>query len=403
MNATAVDAASPPSRFSSLAIDALRGIRARQIGAAMLLGLALSAWGWAAFMAPISKIAQTMPLGRMLLQLLITDQVKALCLLVAIVIADRAVDEGAQRRRTYLVAALAGCVAGIALTEPFHWFWRTYMLPDRWPASFTWLHGTMALFYWPIFFLTQWLLVGSAVVFLYADRRAARRTTQLLHDAELDRIRRSRRALESRLQAMQARVEPEFLFNTLDQVERLYDRDVVLASMVRASRMLDDLIAYLRAAMPQMRDTSSTVGQEIELARAYLNITRLRMDGRLDVDVVVAEGVAGARMPPMMLLPLVERALARCGEAARITVAASQDMARLRVVVACSAPASATLDDDALALSSIEERLAGLYEKSANLTMTHPNAGTVEVRIELPLEFAVAPQAGVPAAVENSN
>ena len=397
MNATAVDGALAADRFASLAIGALRGIRARQVGAAMLLGLALTAWGWAAFMAPISKIAQTMPLGRMLLQVLITDQVKALCLLVAIVIADRAVDEGAQRRRTYLLAAVIGCVAGIALTEPFHWFWRTYLLPDRWPESFTWLHGTMALFYWPIFMLTQWLLVGSAVVFLYADRRAARRTAQLLHDAELDRIRRSRLALESRLQALQARVEPQFLFNTLDQVERLYDRDVVLASVVRASRMLDDLIAYLRAAMPHMRDTSSTVGQEIELARAYLNIARLRMDGRLDVDVLVADDVASARMPPMMLLPLVERALARCGEAAAITVAASRDAARLRVVVACAAPASAKPDD--AALSGIEERLAALYGTSASLMLAQPNAGMVEVRLELPLEFAAAAPglAGVPA------
>ena len=52
------------------------------------------------------------------------------------------------------------------------------------------------------------------------SRRAARRTAQLLREAELDRIRRSRLALESRLQALQARVEPQFLFNTLDQVER---------------------------------------------------------------------------------------------------------------------------------------------------------------------------------------
>ena len=166
MNGITVRGVSPMSRFVSLAIDALCALRWPQIRAAMLLGLALTAWGWTVFMQPISRIAQTMPLGRLLLQVLITDQVKALCLLVAIVIADRAVAGGARRRRTYLLAALSGCVAGIVLTEPFNWFWRTYMLPDRWPESFTWLHGTLALFYWPIFLLTQWLLIGSAVVFL---------------------------------------------------------------------------------------------------------------------------------------------------------------------------------------------------------------------------------------------
>jgi sensor histidine kinase YesM len=89
-----------------------------------------------------------------------------------------------------------------------------------------------------------------------------------LRAAELDRVRKSRLALESRLQALQARVEPEFLFRTLSHVRDLYDRDVVLGSPARASKMLDDLIAYLRAAMPHVRDTSSTVAQEVELPRA---------------------------------------------------------------------------------------------------------------------------------------
>jgi hypothetical protein len=204
MNATVVAEASAASRFASLAIDALRTVRWPQIRAAMLLGLALTAWTWMVFIRPSAKFAQSMPLEYFMLQTLIADQVKALCLLVAIVIADRAVDEGARRRRTYVLAALGGCGAGITLSEPLNWAWRTYMMPGAWP-DWPWLHGTPALFYWPIFGLTHWLLIGSAVVFLYADRRAARNTAQLLHHAELDRIRRSRLTLESRLQAMQAR------------------------------------------------------------------------------------------------------------------------------------------------------------------------------------------------------
>jgi hypothetical protein len=288
MNATVVAEASAASRFASLAIDALRTVRWPQIRAAMLLGLALTAWTWMVFIRPSAKFAQSMPLEYFMLQTLIADQVKALCLLVAIVIADRAVDEGARRRRTYVLAALGGCGAGITLSEPLNWAWRTYMMPGAWP-DWPWLHGTPALFYWPIFGLTHWLLIGGAVVFLYADRRAARNTAQLLHHAELDRIRRSRLTLESRLQAMQARVEPQFLLNTLAQVERLYEIDAQLAA-----RMLDDLIAYLRAAMPLMRDTSSTVAQEIELARAYLDIVRLRLGERLSVRVPASPRSASA-------------------------------------------------------------------------------------------------------------
>jgi Histidine kinase len=105
---------------------------------------------------------------------------------------------------------------------------------------------------------------------------------------------------------MQARVEPPFLFNTLAQVKRLYEMDATLAQ-----RMLDDLVAYLRAAMPHMRDTSSTMKQEIELARAYLDIVKIRLGDRLAFDIQVPEGAGDVRMPPMMLLPLIDHAVVR--------------------------------------------------------------------------------------------
>ena len=126
-----------------------------------------------------------------------------------------------------------------------------------------------------------------------------------MHAAELERARTAKRTLESRLQAMQARVEPTFLFNTLSQVRDLYRADVA-----HGERMLDELIAYLRAAMPKMRDTSSTIGQELELVRAYLVIVRLRLGERLAFEIETPKEIGDARMPPMMLLPLVDHAIA---------------------------------------------------------------------------------------------
>jgi hypothetical protein len=379
-----VAGASAASRVASLAIDALRAIRWPQIRAAMLLGLALTVCSWTVFMQPIAEIAQSMPLGRMILMALITDQVKALCLLVAIVIADRAVDQGAPRRRAYLFTALAGCVVGTLLTEPINWGWRTYMLPNLWPANFTWLHGTRAVFYWPIFHLTQWLLIGSSVVFLYADRRAARKTAELLNGAELDRIRRSRLALESRLQAMQARVEPQFLFNTLAQVERLYEFDARLAA-----QMLDDLIAYLRAAMPLMRDTSSTVAQEIELARAYLDIVRLRLGERLSVRTEMPPEAAQLRMPPMMLLPLIDHAIVRGLEPSRaqgtISIAARVLEDRLLLTVA-DGGAGFVPQGEGGGIAAIRERLEALYRGNAKLVLRHRGDDTTVALRDHPLE-----------------
>jgi sensor histidine kinase YesM len=77
---------------------------------------------------------------------------------------------------------------------------------------------------------------------IYVNRRTARLAARRLYNAELARATSRRRTLESRLQAMQARVEPQFLFNTRAQVRELYVRDAGAAG-----RMLEDLIAYLRA------------------------------------------------------------------------------------------------------------------------------------------------------------
>lgn len=368
---------------------ALRHVGWPHIRAAILLGLAITAWNAIVFLQPLLDIAQTMPLGLLVLELLIADQIRAACLIAAIVIADRTVDEGARRRHAYLLAALFGCITGFVMSEPFDWAWRSYVLPDHWPADWSWLHGTPSHFYWPLFRITLWLPTGGAVVFLYADRRAALRTAQLLHAAELDRLRRSRIALESRLQAMQARVEPQFLFNTLAQLESLYKLDRPLAA-----RMMDDLIAYLRAAMPMMRDTSSTVAQEIELARAYLDIVRLRLGDRLVVRIEAPPKAAQMRMPPMMLLPLIDHAVLRGFDASTATstlsVRAAVDAGRLRLTIADSG-AGFIPETGGADVIAIRERLTALYGDQGALRFRRSDAASTEAVLDIPLEYRAVP------------
>jgi TM2 domain-containing membrane protein YozV/two-component sensor histidine kinase len=77
----------------------------------------------------------------------------------------------------------------------------------------------------------------------------------------------ARQLAEARLMVMRAQVEPHFLFNTLAHVQALQEIDPP-----QASTMLERLISYLRAAMPSMRETSSTLGREVEVVRAYLDL-----------------------------------------------------------------------------------------------------------------------------------
>jgi len=388
VSARAIDERSGVRLALDLAVDALRGIGRRHVYAAVLFGLTVSSINAVTFLTALTRFAERVPLPGLVATFLLQEQIHAFALMAAVVIADRFVDAGVPMRRVYLTAAIGGSTLGVALSSPVFWLWRQSVAATAWPPSFTWLQGSAVYVYQPVFDLTHWLLIGGAAVFLYADRRAARRTEARLHASQLDRIRRSKVALESRLQAMQARVEPQFLFNTLAQVERLFEIDAPIAA-----RMLDDLIAYLRAAMPLMRDTSSTVAQEVELVRAYLDIVRLRLGDRLRVSIDVPPDVGGARMPPMMLLPLIDhtvvRGLGPASQGGAVRIAAHVAGGRLRLSIVDSG-AAIVPDADATGLDAIRQRLDALYAGDASLVLHRDGDHANEAVLDLPLERAVA-------------
>lgn len=375
-------------RTGSLVADALRSITSRQLRVTLLLGVAwyvltiLIEWihvfplkDWT---GPIREIANF--------------EVRAFVLLVAVAIADRAIDEGVPRRMAYVVAALAGCVAGVLMeTTIIDWMWSALsgwdpVQPVQPSLSApTVLERARTPFTVAIYRVMHSLLYGGSAVFLYAQWRAARKTAEHLHAAELDRIRKSKLALQSRLQAMQARVEPQFLFNTLAQVRELYDR-----SAVPAAKMLDDLIAYLRAAMPQMRDTSSTIGQEIALARAYLDIVSLRLCDRFIVDIEVPPDIEAARMPPMMLLPLIDHAIGHDFDAPRAKGAIRIGCAiENGTVTLCVVAAGYPTERDDGGIPAIRERLAALYGTEASLATRRSSPTAIQTTITFPSEVNV--------------
>jgi len=125
--------------------------------------------------------------------------------------------------------------------------------------------------------LSHMILVTGLATFIYVRRRDAVQRLAVLRATQLERAKRGRQVLESRLQVMQARVEPQFLFNTLAQVERLYDTDTKLADV-----MLNDLIVYLRAALPLLRETrrvSLFLQQAAAGGRAYAWVGALHDPG----------------------------------------------------------------------------------------------------------------------------
>jgi hypothetical protein len=121
---------------------------------------------------------------------------------------------------------------------------------------------------------------------------------------ELERSGLERQALDARLRLMQAQVAPHFLFNTLANVQALVD-----AGSPQASTVLQSLINYLRAAVPRLNDPATTLGQELQLVRAYLELMHMRMPDRLQFAIHADESTLELRCPPMTLLTLVENAV----------------------------------------------------------------------------------------------
>ncbi|RVT45582.1 sensor histidine kinase [Rheinheimera sediminis] len=121
---------------------------------------------------------------------------------------------------------------------------------------------------------------------------------------ELERSQLARDALDSRLRLLQAQVEPHFLFNTLANVRELVD-----SGSSQASQVLNSLITYLRAAVPNLHHSATTLGQELELVRAYLELMHMRMPDRLQFAIDADPAALAVQCPPMTLLTLVENAI----------------------------------------------------------------------------------------------
>jgi len=147
-------------------------------------------------------------------------------------------------------------------------------------------------------FFGLWLALGAMI-----RQRDARAHAQTL-TFERERRELERQAIEARTQLLRSQIQPHFLFNTLANIQALVE-----AGSPHAPRVLASLIAYLKAAVPQLDETASTLGREVELARAYLELMQMRMPDRLRFALDVDPTVLPLRCPPTTLLTLVENAV----------------------------------------------------------------------------------------------
>ena len=229
------------------------------------------------------------------------------------------------------------------------------------------------------------LFVLAIVSKFFIDRSRAATALAETKKKEAEYHQMSRQVTEAKLSALQAQVEPHFLYNTLASVQALTEVDPQ-----KANEMTGHLIQYLRNALPKMRESVSTVGQEIELVRAYLNILKMRMGKRLEFTIDVPLELMDAPFPPLMLPSLVENAIKHGLEPQReggaVAIRAERSDGRLRMIVEDTGRGFSETPGTGVGLTNIRERLAALYGEAAKLTLEARVPHGVAATIELPLD-----------------
>jgi hypothetical protein len=233
--------------------------------------------------------------------------------------------------------------------------------------------------------LAMLLIVASIVIkIVYAGRvKAEVKAAVAQETADSESLKRQ--VVEARMAAMQAQIEPHFLFNTLASIDHLIEVDPP-----RASRMQKNLISLLRASMPALREGGSDLGRELAVVKPYLEILKVRMEDRLQTEVTVSDGLQSAEFPPMMLQSLVENAIKHGlepkPEGGRLTVSAEIVHGKLEVSVADTGVGfgRAATAGTGIGLANIRERLKLLHGSAGEVRIAENQPGGTRVTIVVP-------------------
>jgi hypothetical protein len=263
-------------------------------------------------------------------------------------------------------------VMGLALlAAPIGWFGGSFvassLLGQPWKPANTSLNAMLGFLA-----LTAGAGVGSTFFFWTRGRLA---------ESE-------RAAAEARLKLLQAQIEPHFLFNTLANLQAL-----IASDPQRAQAMLGHLDGYLRATLASTRNDHGTLAEEFALLRGYLEILAIRMGPRLAYTLDLPDALSAAKLPPMLLQPLVENAIKHGLEpkidGGSLRVAASAVGKQLILVVEDDGLGfgAASASGTGVGLEHVKERLAAVYGEAATAEIGANAGGGVRIALRLPLQI----------------
>jgi hypothetical protein len=301
--------------------------------------------------------------------------ISGLLLLATIAAADAIAAGAGLRRRGAFAVAFPMLLGGSALAMLLRiWVYGSWNSTD---VNVPYFLGTTL----------TWTLLGALAYALFYLTREDEQQRRMLVAAECAQQGLSAQMLRARLSALQAQIEPHFLFNTLANVRRLYE-----TTPSRGREMLTSLIDYLRAALPSMRSDSSTLGRELDLARSFLTILQMRMGERLQFSINAESGLLEMPVPPMILPTLVENAikhgLGPLPEGGRIDIRARRAGDEMVIEVRDTGAGFTAAGGSGVGLANTRSRLAGLYGPRASLQLAAAAPRGVVATLRLPLQAA---------------
>ncbi|MBV9841523.1 MAG: histidine kinase [Sphingomonadaceae bacterium] len=233
------------------------------------------------------------------------------------------------------------------------------------------------IFSW-YFLFAAWAAFYVATSYAAQLRAADRRSATLAREAQ-----------EAQLRALRYQINPHFLFNTLNSLSSLILREKTEV----AERMIINLSRFFRASLSADPASDLTLEEEIALQRLYLDIEQVRFPDRLKVAIAVDEAARDARVPALILQPIMENAIkygvARSREPVTVALSAHADAGRLTLTVSDDAgggAAAGTVDGEGVGLRNVCDRLAARWGEAASCHYGPADGHGFTVSLSMPIE-----------------
>ena len=239
---------------------------------------------------------------------------------------------------------------------------------------------------WPnsyLKFMMISVVAGSAATYFFYSLMRIKLGKEMIEEERIRRMALEKDALEAKLKLLQAQIEPHFLFNTLSNILSLID-----TQPAKGKSMLLDLTKYLRTSLSRTSPDITTLDQEIEMIKAYLDIQKIRMDERLNYKIDIPDFLRQHSFPPMLLQPLVENAvkhgLEPKVEGGEIVIKALVENDLIRIEVTDTGLGFSHCSQSGVGMANVRERLAMLYEGKGRLTIEENIPQGVRTIIQVP-------------------